>query len=397
MKKLKVVYCFPSICHAGGVERVLTTKVNYLANQVDKYDVTIILTDGADRKPFYELSDEVKVINLHIEFEELWEMSFIKKVPTYMKKQRLFKKRLRDMLMELRPDITVSTLHQEINFINNIPDGSKKIGEMLINRQHYRIFEADTTYSLKNIFAKWRLWSLTRKLRRLDGFVVLTQEDKLLWRELDNVSVIPYPLPAISEQKSSLTEKRVIAVGRYVHEKGIDLLLQAWSMVEKRCPDWRLDVYGAGDAKPYHKLARELKLDETRYALNGPTNSLTQEYLNSSIFTLSSRFEGFGMVILEAMSHGLAVVSFDCPCGPKAIIEKGVDGVLVENGEPTKLAQRIVQLIEDENWRRALADRAWEKTRRYSIGVIGKQWEQLFADFSDKDRPRQPLTDCATH
>ena len=380
MKKLKIVYCTPSIYIAGGVERVLTTKVNYLANQVDKYDVTIILTDGADKKPFYQLSDKVKVINLNIGFEELWELSFIKKIPVYLKKQRLFKKKLKDTLMELRPDITVSTLRREINFLNSIPDGSKKIGEMHINRRNYRNFEAGTTNSLKSIFSKWWMWRLIRKLQQLDRFVVLTQEDKLSWRELENVCVIPNPLPAISGQRSSLIGKRVIAVGRYAHEKGIDLLLQAWSLVEKQCPDWRLDVYGAGDAKPYQKLAAELKLDNMRYALNGPTKDISQEYLHSSIFALSSRFEGFGMAILEAMSHGLAVVSFDCPCGPKSIIADGINGVLVENGNPTKLAQSIIQLIKAEDLRRALATKAREKSLMYSIDFIGKQWEQLFAD-----------------
>ena len=167
------------------------------------------------------------------------------------------------------------------------------------------------------------------------------------------------------------------------------------SLVEKQCPNWRLDVYGAGDAKPYQKLAEELKLYNMRYALNGPTKDISQEYLHSSIFALSSRFEGFGMVILEAMSHGLAVVSFDCPCGPKAIIEDGVDGVLVENGEPEKLAQVIIQLIQDEDRRRALAAKAREKSRMYSIEFLGKQWEQLFVDVSDKDTPQPRQTDCA--
>ena len=382
----KIVYCTPSIYIAGGVERVLTTKVNYLANQVDKYDVTIILTDGADKKPFYQLSDKVKVINLNIGFEELWELSFIKKIPVYLKKQWQFRKKLTDTLMELRPDITVSTLRREIIFLNSIPDGSKKIGEMHINRRNYRNFEASDTNSIKRFFAKWWMWSLIRKLRQLDCFVVLTQEDKQSWRELENVYVIPNPLPDISGKKSSQIEKRVIAVGRYSHEKGFDLLLQAWSLVEKQCPDWRLDVYGAGDAKPYHELATELKLDRMRYALNGPTKDISQEYLRSSIFALSSRFEGFGMVILEAMSHGLAVVSFDCPCGPKAIIEDGVDGVLVENGEPEKLAQGIIQLIQDEDWRRALAAKAREKSGMYSIEVVGKQWEKLFADVTSSTK-----------
>lgn len=376
MKKLRIVYCTPSIYIAGGVERVLTTKVNYLASQDDRYDVIVVLTDGAGRKPFYELSDKVKVINLNIGFEELWGLSFLRKIPVYLKKQLLFKRKLRDTLMELRPDITVSTLRREINFLNDIPDGSRKIGEMHINRQNYRNFDKGNV--VKRLFSRWWMWRLMKKLQRLDKFVVLTEDDAQAWSELDNVCVIPNPLPSISKQKSTLSVKRVIAVGRYSHEKGIDMLLRAWSMVERECPDWRLDVFGAGKTEAYLRIAGELRLDETRYALNGPTKDISREYLGSSVFALSSRFEGFGMVLLEAMSYGLAVVSFDCPCGPKNIIDNEVDGLLVENGDVGKLAQGIIRLIKDENLRAALADRAREKSQSYSIEVIGRKWEELF-------------------
>ena len=103
------------------------------------------------------------------------------------------------------------------------------------------------------------------------------------------------------------------------------------------------------------------------------------------------------MVFLKAMSHGLAVVSFDCPCGPKAIIEDGIDGVLVENGNTTKLAQSIIHLIEAEDRRRALAVKAREKSQMFCMEFIGKQWEQLFVNVSDKDRPQQPPTGYAIY
>ena len=111
-KIIKIVYCTPSIYIAGGIERVLTTKVNYLANQADKYEITIILTDGYGKEPFFPLSDKVKVVNLNIGFEELWSMSFVQKIFAYLKKQRRFKRMLRQELMRLKPDICVSTLRR---------------------------------------------------------------------------------------------------------------------------------------------------------------------------------------------------------------------------------------------------------------------------------------------
>ncbi len=380
---MKIVYCTPSLYIAGGVERVLTTKANYLAEQPEKYDVTVILTDGKGKPPFYPLSEKVKVINLDIGFEELWQLSFVQKIPVYLHKQRLFRQRLTETLMQLQPDITVSTLRREINFITAIGDGSRKIGEMHINRQNYRNF-ANETSPIKRLFAKWWMWRLTGKLRRLDKFVVLTAEDMAAWSELDNVCVIPNPLLATAAVRSTLTEKRVVAVGRYSHEKGIDLLLQAWSRVEKACPDWRLDVFGAGDTAPYETLADELRLDKERYALNGPTKDVPAEYAASSIFALSSRFEGFGMVIIEAMAAGLPVASFNCPYGPQNLISDGVNGLLAENGNPQALADAIIRLINDAQLRRSLAAKAVEDAKEYSIEKIGKRWEELFAEVTKK-------------
>lgn len=154
---------------------------------------------------------------------------------------------------------------------------------------------------------------------------------------------------------SPLTEKRIIAVARYSHEKGIDLLLEAWAKVEKRTKEWRLDVYGDGDTTAFNALIDRLGIDRNRCLLNGRTGDIEKEYLRSSIAVCSSRFEGFGMIIIEAMACGLAVVSFDCPWGPQSIIKNGEDGFLVENGNIEKMADALVRLIEDENKRHTFA------------------------------------------
>ena len=138
-KCYKIVYCTPALYMAGGVERVLTLKANYFADKFD-YDITIILTEGKGKPLFYPLSDKINIINLDINFEELWTCSFLKKIYIYIKKQRIFKKKLTAELMRIRPDITISLLRREINFFINIKDGSKKIGEIHVNRANYRNF-----------------------------------------------------------------------------------------------------------------------------------------------------------------------------------------------------------------------------------------------------------------
>jgi len=376
-KRYKIVYLTPALYMAGGVERVLTLKANYFAEHFD-YDITIILTDGQGKPLFYPLSDKVKVINLDINFEELWTCSFVKKVFVYLKKQRQYKKRVREELMSLRPDITISLLRREINFINDIKDGSRKIGELHVNRANYRNFEAGDANFIKKMFAKFWMRSLVSKLKKLDQFVVLTHEDRQAWPELSNVSVIPDPLSFVPTQQSSLTEKRVIAVGRYVYQKGFDLLLQAWALVEKQYPDWQLAVFGDGDRISYEQQMKDLGINENHCHLNGPTTNIQQEYANSSVFVFSSRFEGFGMVLVEAMACGLPVVSFACPCGPKDIVLDGEDGLLVENGNVEALASAMSRLMSDEALRLSMSQAGKQNVQRFSIEQIAERWKAVF-------------------
>jgi glycosyltransferase involved in cell wall biosynthesis len=362
---------------AGGVERVLTLKANYFAEHFG-YDITIILTEGKDKPLFYPLSDKIKMINLDINFEELWTCSFVKKAFVYLKKQRIFKKKLTNELMRIRPDITISLLRREINFINEIKDGSKKIGELHVNRANYRNFEAGDSNAIKNMFAKYWMRNLVSHLKRLDRFVVLTEEDKASWTELDNVEVIPDPLAFEIDKVSPLTNKRVIAVGRYVYQKGFDLLLQAWAKIEKQYPDWQLAIYGDGNRTPYEQQMKDLGIDDTRCHLNGPTADIQQEYNNSSLFVFSSRFEGFGMVLVEAMACGLPVISFACPCGPKDIIKDREDGLLVENGSVEALAKNMSYLMNSEVHRKSMSMIGKKNVERFALYNIVDCWKSLF-------------------
>lgn len=376
-KKLKLVYITPALYMAGGVERVLTLKANYFAEQFG-YDITIILTEGKDKPLFYPLSDKIKAVNLNIGFEELWTCSFAKKIFIYLKKQRKFKNALTKELMRIRPDITISLLRREINFINDIKDGSRKIGEMHINRANYRNYNTERVSLLKKLFAKFWSSNLLLHLQQLDKLVVLTERDRESWVELSNVVTIPDPLSLSPTTSSSLTEKRVVSIARYSHEKGIDLLLKAWSMVQKQISDWRLDVYGDGDRTHYEQLVDELQIDRERCCLHARTDDVEKEYRISSIFVLSSRFEGFGMVLTEAMACGLPVVAFDCPWGPRSIITDGDDGLLVENGNVEALADSLVRLMGDAALRQRMAANGIKNVQRFSIDYIAECWKDLF-------------------
>ena len=384
-KNYKIVYCAPAIYSAGGVERVVSVKASYFA-EVLGYDVTIIVTEGNGQECFFSLSDKVKVVNLNLGFEELWKVSFFKKIFIYIKKQYKFRKLLKKELMKIRPDITISVLRREINFINSIPDGSCKIGELHVNRSNYRNFSGRDNNIIKKVFAHFWMNGLLNHLKELDRMVVLTEEAKKDWQELPNVTLIPDPIPFKTSRVSTLNSKRVISIGRYTYEKGNDLLLKAWAKVEKKCDDWVLEIFGMGDRNPYIQLLSELGIDESRCSLHRSLRDVREAYLDCSIFALPSRFEGFGLVIIEAMSCGVPVVAFDCENGPRNIIKNYFDGILVTPFDIDEYADNLLRLIHNDNLRYQLGSHAYESSNKYAIEGVALQWKILFDEITGNER-----------
>ena len=377
----KIVYCTPALYSAGGVERIVSVKASYFADVLG-YDVTVIVTEGKGRASFFPLSDKVKVINFELGFEELWRASFFRKVLLYLQKQRQFKKLLTAELMRIRPDFTISMLRREINFLTDIRDGSKKIGELHLSRTNFRKLESRHYNFFYFFFAKVWMNDLTRKLKKLDRLVVLTEKSKALWPELSNVVVIPDPLPFQVEAKSDLHAKRIITIGRYAYQKGYDMLLRSWAEIEKKFPDWQLAIYGMGNQDSLRNQMKDLGIDSARCILNGPVSDVTKEYLNSSVFVLPSRFEGFGLVIIEAMSCGVPVVAFNCPMGPDEIITDGEDGFLVSVGDVCALTEKLQMLMQNRELRMKFSETAYRNSARYRIERVSNQWIQLFTQLT---------------
>lgn len=379
---LKIVYCIPALYYPSGMERVVTLKANYFA-EVYGYDITIILTDGKDKKPFYELSPLIHIINTDINYEELNGKSFANKIVLFLKKQRIFKKKLNDCLMNIKPDITISTLRREINFLNSLKDGSLKIGEIHFNKKNYRDFKGEKLINIiQRILGFIWMKQLIIQLKKLDKFITLTEEDRMLWSELKNVQTINNPLSFFPDITSKCENKQIIAVGRYVPQKGFDLLIEAWSLVEKKHPDWRLQIFGDGNRDLLEKIIKKNKLKNCY--LQHSTNDIVSEFINSSIYVLSSRFEGFGMVITEAMACGVPPIAFDSPCGPKDIITNYYDGILVNAGDINELAEKICFLIENEDIRKEMGINARINSEKYRVENICKQWKTLFENLINK-------------
>lgn len=161
-----------------------------------------------------------------------------------------------------------------------------------------------------------------------------------------------------------------------------DMLLEAWKLTHERHPDWRLTIVGGGEEKEQRERQIVALGLESSVELLPPTPQIIQEYFDSSIYVLSSRYEGFGMVLLEAMSCGLPTIAFDCKCGPKDIITDKKDGLLVETGNLVKLADAICRLIENPDLCLRMGKEAAETIReKFNPNKIMTQWDQLFKKF----------------
>lgn len=373
----KIVYVVGGLLSHTGMSTILSRKINWLADHTD-YDLHMILTEKPYVKWCYDINPKVKWVNFDINFDELDTMPMYKKIFYYWLKQIKYKRLFTQYLMELRPDITVSALRREINFINNIQDGSKKIGEIHFERTFYRNFNSSHLPSFLNkMISNYWMGGLIKNLKRLDRFVILTHEDYGRWPELDNKIVIPNSIPEYHGELAKLVSKSAIAVGRYTWQKGFDLLIEAWDIVVKKHPDWILNVYGTGEKDIYQKMIKAKGLTNNINCHDAVSN-IYEKYIENSFFVFSSRYEGFGLVLAEAMSTGLPAVSFACPSGPSDIITNEKDGLLIENGNITKLADGICELIENCETRKYLGLNARKKAMKFYPDEVMKQWLDLF-------------------
>ena len=362
---MNIVYCINGFYRPAGMERVLADKANWLVEH--GYAVTILTTDQHGLPEAFPLDPRIRKIDLGIGYEDNNGSSLFDKLMHYPRKQRQHKKQLTRILAEIHPDITVSMFCNEVNLLPKIKDGSRKVLEI-----HFSRFKR-LQYGRKG------LWALADRLRsqndlklasRYDRFVVLTEEDKGYWPNLPNLQVIPNPRTFTLPEPASLQSHTVLAVGRYTHQKGFDLLLQAWAMINTE--GWTLRIAGSGD--PMKNLPANV--------VTGLSADIIEEYRNAAFLVMSSRYEGLPMVLLEAQAAGLPVVSFACKCGPRDVITDGEDGILVPEGDIEGLANGMKRLMDDEDLRHKMGAAAFRNSERYDKERIMKQWEKLFRELS---------------
>lgn len=373
---MKIIYCIPGTSNSGGIERIVMTKASWAAEH--GHEVMIVTTEQKkNSKNFYELHPSIKRIDLELFYTEDSRGNIIKNYFRRQKKYKAHKRLLKGIIEKESPDIVVSSFNREEKFLYKLKDKSGKILEFHFCRNFRNIEKSGW---LRSLYYRY----ITRKDRqtvsKYDRFVCLTHEDKANWGNLKNMEVIPNFLSIQPGSPSALDQKKVLTVGRLEYQKGLDRLIEAWKDVSRKHPDWSLEIYGEGSLETELKnLIKSYGL-ENSVRINKPTSGIAEIYGQHSCLVISSRYEGFPLVLIEGMAYGLPIVSYDCPCGPKDTITTGYNGILVTNGDIKGLADAIGKVIEDEDLRHTLGRNGFKESKKYTIDEIMQRWIALFEE-----------------
>ncbi len=346
---MKVFFIIRGLHDIGGIERVTTIIANELAER--GYDIGIVCLQKGT--PYFELHKDIK---LH-----------------YISSKIFRKKELKALYKKEKPDINIFLgSHRSLM---NIP-ASK--GIPCITWEHF------------NAHINWHPWhKYSRKLavQHCDKIVTLTLADVENYQQLfnaTNVLCIPNPITVDNISPASLTNKTLLAVGRLAGQKGFDMLIDAWKSTQAKDNGWKLRIIGNGSHK--QRLLTQITENNVQdtVELLPATKNIAKEYNNASAFVMSSRFEGFGLVLVEAMSFGLPIISFDCPVGPAEIINHNKTGLLVPPENTDLLTRAIDELLLNEEKIKQFSKQSLIESQRFSIDNIVNLWEELLHELKHK-------------
>ena len=375
---MKIVYVAETMVSTGGTEKMLSEKANYLADHYG-YEVTVIsCTQTSDQPNTFPLSGKVKQLNLAIPFYRQYHYGYPRRLLVKWQADRELKEQLTKAICQIDPDILIGVARFAADVVSIIPCRAKKVIETHEAR-YYLLADVEGNRSFlsrqyMNLFKRKRYF---RKIEKhADLVVTLTEGDKKLWHKAHRVEVIPNCSSMRVSGYGSYRHKRVIAVGRLSAEKGYDRLLKIWEMVAPQHPEWTLDIFGEGKLHDaLNDMIRERRLQNV--CIHPPTTHISEEYAKSSICVLTSHFEGFSLVLLEACMHGLPSVAFNCPFGPASIIKDGICGYLISDDDMACYAKKLSLLMDDEASWNAFSTAALQRAHDFSTETVMKRWKQL--------------------
>jgi glycosyltransferase involved in cell wall biosynthesis len=358
-----VAIVIQNITYRAGTERAVCNLANILA-QYGGYLPVIVSLYSSDGGAAYPLHKDIKIIHSGIASAK----NKMEQIAEYAKTANMLKK----IRMENNTEILMGT-NVGINIPLSLVNGNNLIK---IGCEH-------RCYDDPSVFSKF-----LRRLcyPKLDAVVTLVSCDAKRYSFCKNVKTIPNSFSFLPKEHSRLCSGTILLIGRYTYQKNFENIIEAMSLIKDKCVGWRVRIIGDGEDKgKLQSLIKEKRLEEIVF-LVPPTDNIEEEYLNSSIFVMCSRSEGLPMVMIEAKSCGLPVVSFDCPTGPADIIRDGIDGILVGNGNIKALAEAVLKLIENQDLRKRFGQEAIKDRERFSPAKIFEMWESLFKELKKDEK-----------
>lgn len=357
---MKLCYFYSDITLKGGIERVLSLLTTEQAKNPN-LEISIVSQYKSFDRPHYTFPSQVRMVYLSEE-------------PFGGAPRSLHRIRL---LLKNRKNIR--RFFKENHFDRIAAQAFPNAFMLYISGVDRRKIVAveHTFYGYYGRFVRGlRIWLY----KRLRSVVTLTGKDRdSFYRHLSSVYAIPNPVVLENRFQSSLDSKKIISIGRLEYEKGYDTLIRVWKELHDKYPDWSVEIYGEGtQQETLKKQIEDCGISDSLH-LEGTTNNVLEKIRESAFFIMSSRFEGFGMVLVESMSQGVPCVSFDCPNGPSCIISDGEDGLLVKDQDEEALRTSMERLMNDIELRKRLGTAAYKKVENFEIGKIIRLWDILYA------------------
>lgn len=364
---MKISYVIEDFSVFGGIERIVSRKANILAARYG-HDVTIISVYEDSRPVRYPLDESIKIVRLHVPWTVKTAnplLLTLRRASTLMKAAR----RLNKALKAAKPDIVFFTT---------------TLGALLLplcRTKAKTVFEAHTArkYTPYNKF-----FSLTA--RRADTVVCLTKGDAKEYKATRRIEVIPNFIDKPKAYAKDYAVKRAVAVGRLEHVKGFDRLIDCWKTATETHPGWRLDIYGEGPLRDELQSQIDRLGLENSVTLCGTCADMADRYALYSLHLMTSRYEGQGIVLIEAQAAGLPSVVFDYEYGASDIVTDGLNGRLVPQGDMQAFTERLAEMMDKEDLRAQFGARAKKKVKAYFTENIMWRWQELIKDTTQPKR-----------
>lgn len=375
---MKLLFFLPLLSTKGGQERTLIDKANWLVGR--GHDVMFVTYEN-DGPLAYPLDKRVIHTDVSCPFFRIYRLPFFKRFHAALKFKKDFRERMSKAIATISPDIIVVTIPLTEFFLTDIMRISNTVPTVIESHLaygHEAIHRGITERVIDIIYPPMRA------IQKSNLLITLTEGDARIWRKYhNNVRVIPNPVtcypPSVQHFALPNSQFRIICVGRLTPQKRFDRVIDAFATIANKYPHWHVDIFGGGEKHGVSSLQQRIveKGLKGRVDIYPPVNDIYAEYQRSEFSVLSSDFEGFGLVITEAMSCGIPVVATDCPYGPSEIIEDGNTGLLAKM-EVRDLADKMEWMITHDAERQQMGILARQAVARYQLDQIMPQWEQAY-------------------